>query len=265
MQSSDEAIEEAARALWEARRVGAPIPPVAERLAPRDIEAAYAVQDRNTERSLAEGRRLVGRKTGLTSVAVQRQLGVDQPDYGMLFGDMAVGDGEPIAVGRLIQPRCEAEVALVLGDDLDAPHLTVADVLSAVDYCLAAIEVVDSRIESWRIGIVDTIADNASSGLFVLGTEPRDPGSFDPRLCGMVLERRGEPVSVGAGAACLGNPFTAATWLANTMVAVGRPLLAGDLVLTGALGPLVDAAPGDVMEARIHGLGSVRVRFAREA
>lgn len=264
MRSTDSQVAQAADALWSARESGRPVAPIAGLLADGDLEAAYAVQERNTRRGLEAGRRLVGRKAGLTSRAVQRQLGVDQPDYGMLFADMAFSDGEPIPPGTLMQARCEAEIALVLADDLDAVGLTTVDVIAATDFCLAAIEVVDSRVADWKIGIVDTIADNASSGVFVLGTEPRAVGEFDPRLCGMVLERRGEPVSVGAGAACLGNPFAAATWLANTMARVDRPLRAGDLVLTGALGPVVPASPGDVFEARISGLGSVRAVFGRD-
>jgi 2-keto-4-pentenoate hydratase len=220
------------------------------------------VQEINTRRWLAEGRRLVGRKTGLTSRSVQAQLGVDQPDYGMLFADMCVPEGEEIPLSRVMQPKVEAEIAFVLGTDLDDEELTTADILSSVDYALAAIEIVDSRIANWDIRIYDTIADNASSGLFVLGNEPKSLRNFDPRLCGMVMERRGEPISVGAGAACLGSPFTAALWLAKVMARAGRPLKAGDIVMTGALGPMTAVEAGDVVEARINGLGSVRAAFA---
>lgn len=256
------AIQEAADRLARAAADGTPCAPVREILPAGDLAAAYAVQNINTDRALAAGRRLVGRKIGLTSVAVQKQLGVDQPDYGMLFADMAVGDALDIPVGKLIQPKVEAEIAFIIGQDLDSDQLTVADIMSAIDYAVAAIEIVDSRIANWDIRITDTIADNASSGLFVLGGEPRLVGDFDPRLCGMVMECRGEPVSVGAGAACLGSPFNATLWLAQKMAAVGRPLLAGDIVLSGALGPMVAVKPGDVFETRINGLGSVRAAFA---
>lgn len=257
-------IEEAARRLWDASQNGTPCAPIRDLLDDGDVDAAYAVQEINTRRGLDAGRRLVGRKIGLTSKAVQTQLGVGQPDYGMLFADMAVAEGEDIRLADVLQPKVEAEIAFVLGDDLDDDQLTVADVMSAIDYAVAAIEVVGSRVANWDIRILDTIADNASSGLYVLGSEPRILGQFDPRLCGMVMEKNGEPVSVGAGAACLGNPLSAALWLAKVMARVGRPLRAGDTILSGALGPMSPAAPGDVFEARINGLGSVRASFGKE-
>jgi 2-keto-4-pentenoate hydratase len=242
---------------------GEPIPPIRDELPEGDVAAAYRVQEVNTEHWLNGGRRLVGRKIGLTSAAVQRQLGVDQPDFGMLFADMAVDDGATVPVERLLQPKVEAEIAFVLGDDLEVPEPTVVDVIGAIDYAMAAIEIVDSRIADWRIGIVDTVADNASSGMFVLGTMPRsvhDP-DLDLRLAGMVMERHGEPLVFGAGAACLGNPLNALRWLAATMAVAGRPLGAGDVVLSGALGPMTTVTAGDRFEARISGLGSVRVGF----
>lgn len=264
MTTPKDSIAQAADLLWNATQSGTPCDPVRTLLADGDLDAAYAVQEINTKRSLDAGRRLVGRKIGLTSKAVQTQLGVGQPDYGMLFADMAVAEGEDIALSAVLQPKVEAEIAFILGDDLDDEHLTPADVMNAIDYAVAAIEVVGSRVAKWDIRILDTIADNASSGLYVLGSEPRTLGEFDPRLCGMVMEKKGEPVSVGAGAACLGNPLTAALWLAKTMVRVGRPLRAGDTILSGALGPMAPAAPGDVFEARINGLGSVRASFGKE-
>jgi 2-keto-4-pentenoate hydratase len=195
---------------------------------------------------------------------VQKQLGVDQPDYGMLFDDMAVPDGWEISRKQLIQPKVEAEVAFVLERNLDHERLTIADVLRAVAFALPAIEVVDSRIADWKIGILDTIADNASSGLYVLGATPKKLKDLDLRSAGMVMESAGEPVSVGAGAACLGDPLSAMLWLAKTMARVGRPLQAGDTVLSGALGPMAPVKWGDVFEARISGLGSVRAAFAKE-
>jgi 2-keto-4-pentenoate hydratase len=241
-----------------------PIPPIRDELPVGDVEVAYRVQEVNTEHWLAGGRRLVGRKIGLTSAAVQRQLGVDQPDFGMLFADMAVDTGAEVAAGAMLQPRVEAEIAFVLGRGLQVPEPTLADLLLAVDYALPAIEIVDSRIAGWDIAITDTVADNASSGMFVLGTTPRrlDDPALDLRLAGMVLERHGEPLVFGAGAACLGHPLHALRWLAATMVRVGRPLGAGEVVLSGALGPMIPAAAGDRFEARISGLGTVAVGFA---
>lgn len=254
-------IDAAAERLAEARATGTPCAPVRDLIG--TVEDAYAVQERLTERRLAGGHRLVGRKIGLTSRAVQEQFGVGTPDFGMLFADMAVPDGEEIPAGAVLQPRAEAEVALVLEDDLVHERHTVADVIRATAFALPAIEVVGSRVRDWDITLPDTVADNASSGMYVLGNRPVRLGDVDLRLCGMVLERRGEQASTGTGAACLGHPLNAALWLADTMVRVGRPLRAGDTVLTGALGPVVPAAPGDVFEARVEGLGDVRVAFGR--
>jgi len=255
-------IEGIASRLRDAAASGTPIAPVREALAPGGVRAAYAVQDANTERALRQGRALVGRKVGLTSKSVQQQLGVDSPDFGMLFADMAVDDGEEVAMRRVMQPKVEAEVAFVLDKDLTQEALTLPDLASAVAYALPAIEIVGSRIANWDIKLLDTIADNASSGLFVLGTEPRKLEGLDLRLCGMVMERRGEVVSLGAGAACLGHPLNAALWLARMMVEVGRPLEAGDVIMSGALGPMVAVSPGDVFEAHIDRLGCVRTAFA---
>jgi len=261
---ADKAVEAAAAAIRKAWDTGTACPPVRDSLPANDVNAAYAVQKINTDKWVAEGRRLSGRKIGLTAKAVQKQLGVDQPDYGMLFADMCYVDGEEMPAKRLMQPRVEAEVALVLERDLTASQLTLPDIIHATAYALPAIEVVGSRIAKWDIKIVDTIADNASSGLFVLGTRPVKLDAVALRLCGMVLENKGDQVSVGAGVACLGNPLTAALWLARKMVDVGQPLRAGDVIMTGALGPMAPVVPGDVLEARISGLGSVRAAFAKE-
>lgn len=242
-----------------------PIPPISGALGASDIDLAYAIQTANTAHWIADGRVPVGAKIGLTAKSVQTQLGVDQPDFGTLFADMAVNDGDTVATGRLLQPKVEAEIAFVLARPVDVARLTSAELIDAVAYALPAIEIVDSRIADWKIGIVDTVADNASSGLFVLGTSPVALADLDLRLCGMVLEKNGDPVSFGAGAACLGNPLHALGWLAATMAGLGRPLGEGDIVLAGALGPMVAVAPGDSVEARIEGLGSVRVTFGSDA
>jgi 2-keto-4-pentenoate hydratase len=242
---------------------GKPIPPIREALPEATIEHAYAIQAENTDHWLKSGRTLVGAKIGLTAKAVQKQLGVDQPDFGSLFADMAAGDGDVVAPGRLLQPKVEAEIAFVLGRAPDIARLTTAELIASIDYAVPAIEIVDSRIEGWNIRIVDTVADNASSGLFVLGTQAVKIADLDLRLCGMVLEKNGDPTSFGAGAACLGNPLHALGWLARTLHDVGRPLQAGDVVLSGALGPMVAVAPGDFVEVRIGGLGTVRVGFSK--
>lgn len=258
-----ELIEQEAEALRKAGETRTPVPPLHERLPATDVALGYAIQDANTDYWLKNGRKLVGRKIGLTSRAVQAQLGVDQPDYGMLFADMCFADGEEIPAGRLIQPKVEGEIAFVLERDLDREGMTIADVARAVAFALPAIEIVDSRVADWKIRILDTVADNASSALYVLGTVPVKLDGLDLFACGMVLEHRGEPVSVGAGAACMGNPLTSTLWLARKMVEVGRPLKAGDTIMSGALGPMVVAAPGGAYELRISGLGSVRTMFER--
>lgn len=264
MTSTPEAVRAAADRLHEAAVSGTPTAPIRDLLAAGDVAAAYAVQEINTERAIAAGRRLVGRKIGLTSLAVQKQLGVGQPDYGMLFADMARPEALDVSLADVLQPKVEAEIAFVLGRDLDGEQLTVADLFRAVDYAVPAIEIVGSRIANWDIKITDTIADNASSGLYVLGSRPVRPTDFDMRACGMVMEKAGEPVSVGAGAACLGSPLNATLWLAQVMAKAGYPMRAGDTVLSGALGPMVAVAPGDVFDVRIEGLGSVRAAFSKE-
>jgi 2-keto-4-pentenoate hydratase len=260
---SPDQIREAAQSLRDAARSGQYIPPLRERYAELDAESAYAIQRCNTEHQLAAGRRIVGCKIGLTAKAVQKQLGVDQPDFGILFDDMGWGESEAIPTSVLHQPKIEAEIAFVLGRDLAMEHPTQLDVMQAIEYALPAVEIVGSRIAGWNIRYVDTVADNASSSAYVLGSTPRKLSEFDLRLCGMAMTRRGEPVSVGAGAACLGNPLNAVVWLARTMAGLGHPMKAGDLVLSGALGPMVPVQPGDVFETRINGLGSVTAAFAQ--
>lgn len=233
-----------------------PVAPLRDGLDPNDGAGAYAVQEANTAAWLSEGRRLVGRKIGLTAPAVQAQLGVDQPDYGALFADMALPDGGTLDPARVLQPKAEAEVALVLGADLHGPGVTADDVAAATDHVRAAIEIVDSRIADWRITFADTVADNGSSACFVLGDERRPLAGLDLYTCGMVLEVDGKVASVGAGAACLGHPLNAAAWLARTI-----PLRAGDVVLTGALGPMVGIRPGQRVAAAIGGLGRVSFRY----
>lgn len=257
--------QEAAQLLRVAMQNREWLPPLRETYPGMDASDAYAIQKINTDQRVAQGRRIVGRKIGLTAKPVQQQLGVDQPDFGTLLDDMAYGDGEPVPLAALQQPRIEAEIAFVLEQDLAMEQPAAADVMNAIAYALPALEIVGSRIAAWNIRFVDTVADNASSGAFVLGASPRKLSDFDARLCGMVLSRRGEPVSTGAGAACLGNPLNAVTWLARTMARLGAPLRAGDVVLSGALGPMVAVGAGDVFDARIHGLGSVRAVFEQGA
>jgi 2-keto-4-pentenoate hydratase len=243
---------------------GPPIAPVRTALADGDVAAAYAVQMVQVRRWLEGGRRLAGRKIGLTAKAVQKQLGVDEPDFGHLFADMIYGDGEEAPSTRLQQPRIEAEVAVRLGRDLDMDQITISDVIGAVDYVAPALEVVGSRIKGWDINILDTVADNASSSLLAIGGPVRRLDGLDLVDCAMGMRINGQAVSTGKGSACLGSPLNALVWLARRARSLGSPLRAGELIMTGALGPMAPIAPGDWVEASIEGLGSVRLAIGAE-
>jgi 2-keto-4-pentenoate hydratase len=261
MASVAENIAGIAKAIREAYS-GTPIPPIRTQLIFQEIDTAYAIQEANTAHWLAEGRRIVGCKIGLTSPAVQKQLGVDQPDFGILFADMQVQSDEPVAKGRVLQPKIEAEVAFEMARDIVSAHPTAQEIADATAFVMPALEIVGSRIRNWEISIYDTIADNASSALFVLGRGKRQLNDLDLREVTMKMTRNGDVASEGRGAACLDNPLNAVAWLAAELGRRGRPLRAGDIVLSGALGPMVPANSGDVFEANIEGLGAVSARFA---
>ncbi|MDJ0962359.1 MAG: fumarylacetoacetate hydrolase family protein [Acidimicrobiia bacterium] len=256
--TAHELIERAAAQLRAAAESGQTCSPVRDIVGTStDVDTGYAIQDENTRLAIDGGRRVAGRKIGITSPAVMEQIGVDQPDFGTLFADMEFGDGVPIPAQRLLQPRAEAEVALVLEHDLDKGEHGFADIISATAYALPSIEVVDSRIADWDITIVDTVADNASCGLYVLGGRPVPLDRVDLRTIPMSMSVNETEVSTGGGAACLGHPLNAARWLADTMCARGTPLRAGDVVMTGALGPMRPMATGDRLTATFGDLGSV--------
>ena len=232
-----------------------------------DAASAYAIQQVNIEARLVEGldgapAHVVGRKVGLTSEAIQSWLKVNQPDFGTLLSDMWVPDGGVAPMRHLLQPRAEAEIAVVMNRRLAGPGLRITDVMAAVEYVLPAIEIIDSRIKDWQITFEDTVADNASSGMFVLGATPQVLPGLDLRLCGMSLWKNGVLVSTGAGVACLGHPLHAVLWLANTLGAMGSAIEAGDVVLSGALGPVTPVVAGDALMASVNGVGTCSVRFA---
>ena len=270
----DNAVAQAVERLTLAARTGVPTAPVRDVLGSTDVALAYRVQNALTAARKAAGARVVGRKVGLTSPAVQLQLGVDQPDFGVLFDEMLVPNGGEVDGGRLIAPKAEAEVAFVLSADMDGfpaglspdEPVSAADraaAAAAVDYAVAALEIVDSRVAGWDITITDTVADNASSALYVLGDKRVQVSEFAPAEVTMKLEKNGEPASSGNGAACLGDPLNALIWLARTAASFGAPLRAGDVILSGALGAMVTAEPGTEITAELSTLGRVSVSFSQ--
>lgn len=240
-----------------------PVAPLRDWLDPTDAEGAYGVQEINTRFWESQGRRIVGRKAGLTAKAVQKQLGVDQPDFGVLFDDMRVADGGNLDPARCIQAKAEAEIAFVLGADLPNADTTPAEVAAAVSAAYAAIEIVDSRIAEWKITFADTVADNGSSAFFVLADAGLPLAGLDLEGAAMTMTVNGEVASTGIGAAALGNPLNAAAWLAQTLASRGEPLGAGDILLAGALGPMVTLTPGDHIVAEVAGLGSCSFTFGK--
>lgn len=259
--SSTASVIEAAKRLTGAADSGVPCSPVRDLIGHDDVTVAYAVQSRIIETRRNAGAAVLGRKIGLTSTAVQAQLGVDQPDFGVLLDDMAYPDRATIPINRFLQPRVEAEIAFVLECDLADGDLDLAQVSAAVDYAVAALEICDSRIAGWDIRFADTVADNASAGAYVLGTERRTLAEVTPRDVTMAMTVTGQEDSTGTGAACLGDPLLALQWLAQTVRDLGEPLRAGQVILAGALGPMRPVAAGSEAIATISGLGSVAVRF----
>jgi 2-keto-4-pentenoate hydratase len=254
-------VDSVADQLLAAYRTGKTLPPLTSTYPGLTVDQAYAIQRRQADTRTDAGAGVVGFKIGLTSAAMQQQLGVDQPDYGHLFTDMLYAADSPIPTSAFLQPRAEPEIALVLAHALHGPGLSVADVLGASAYALPAIEIIDSRITDWRIGLEDTIADNASSGGLVLGGTPTAIAGRDLSLLGCVLRRNGRIQHTGAGAAVMGSPLQAATWLANTLTARGVELAAGHIVLTGSLTAAVPVQAGDSITVTLDQLGTVTAVF----
>jgi 2-oxopent-4-enoate/cis-2-oxohex-4-enoate hydratase len=237
------------------------VDPLTSRHADITVEDAYRIQQRMLSHRLAAGERVVGKKIGVTSKAVMSMLGVWQPDFGYLLDGMIYNEGEAIPMSRLIQPKAEGEIAFLLRKRLMGPGVSATDVLAATDGVMACFEIVDSRIRDWKIRIQDTVADNASCGVFVLGDSLVDPRRVDLGTCGMVLEKNGDIVGTGAGAAALGSPLNAVAWLANTLGRLGIALEPGEVILSGSLAALVPVQAGDSLHMAIGGIGGCSVRF----
>lgn len=253
--------QEIAKLLIDARKNRQAIDPIRDYIGIGDEEKAYEIQHILTQHKLDSGARIVGKKIGLTTEVVQKQLGISSPDYGVLFDDMEVLNGLSISMSKLMQPKVEAEIAFVLGEDLEDPSLTSIDLMNAIDYALPAIEIVGSRIKNWNIKATDTIADNASSSHFVVGHSPRTLDEIDMVACKMSLTVNGTEQSSGYGGACLGSPLNATLWLAKKLLSRGEVLQAGEVIFSGSLGKFADVTAGDHVEAYIEGFAKVSVHF----
>lgn len=257
---SDKAVDALGAELFEAWQNCTVIQPLRDRTG-MALEDAYRVQERYIQRRIDAGESIVGKKIGVTSKAVQDFLGVNQPDFGQLTSLMVVEEGGNMDMDQLIQPKAEAELAFVLGRDLVGPGVTAVDVLNATEYVAPCIEVVDSRIENWNIKIVDTVADNASCGMYVVGEAKASPFDVDLNLAGMVVEIDGEVITTGAGAAVQHGPANAVAWLANTLGRLGLPFRKGEVILSGSQSILLPIVAGQTMTCRVGGLGSCSVNF----
>lgn len=258
-------VNEAAEALLGAYASHAAVPPLTSRYPGMSVGDAYSVQLAQVKAWAAAGARVKGHKVGLTSAAMQRQLGVDQPDFGHLLSTMFLPAGTPADYGGFLQPRAEPEIAFVLGKPLTGPGVTVAEAIAAIDFVLPALEIIDSRITDWKITLADTIADNASSGGVVLGTRPVRPEALDLAMAGCLLFRNGEIAGTGAGGAVLGSPVNALVWLANMLGDRGTGLEAGHVVLPGSVTAAIPFGPGDTVAAAFDRIGSVSITFAEKS
>jgi len=247
--------------LYEAETTGKSILPITSEYTNLSTQEAYSIQLENINRKRKEGHTVVGKKIGLTSKAMQQLLGVNEPDYGHLLDSMNVGNGEQLSFDQVMQPKVEGEIAFILKHELRGPNVTAMDVILATDYIVPALEIVDSRIKDWKITLQDTIADNASSGFFVLGNQSTKLEEVDLEMVGMVLLKNDEVINTGVGTAALGNPIHCVAWLANRLADFDLSLKAGEVILSGALSAAVEAKEGDTFTAKFAHLGEVSVRF----
>jgi 2-keto-4-pentenoate hydratase len=257
-------VSEAAGVLLGAYSSGIPVAPLTARYPGLTLDDAYAIQQAQVAAWTAGGAVVKGHKVGLTSAAMQRQLGVDQPDFGVLTDSMFLPEGVTADYGKFLQPKAEPEIAFVLGRPLAGPRVTVAEALAAVDFVLPALEIIDSRIADWKISLTDTVADNASSGALVLGGRPVKPDALDLSLTGCLLYRNGRIEGSGAGGAVLGSPVNALVWLANTLGQRGAGLEAGQVILPGSVCAAMPFGPGDTVSAAFDRIGSVSITFSEK-
>jgi 2-keto-4-pentenoate hydratase len=255
-------VKKAAGVLLDAYSDGVPVAPPTAAYPGLTVDDAYAVQQAQVDSWTAAGARVKGHKVGLTSAAMQAQLGVNQPDFGVLLDTMFLPAGQTALVSRFLQPKAEPEIAFVLGRRLVGPGVTVAEALAAVDFVLPALEIIDSRIADWKITLPDTVADNASSGGVVLGTRPVKPSELDLSLIGCLLYRNGVIAGTGAGGAVLGSPVNALVWLANVLGARGVALEPGHVILPGSVCAAVPLGAGDTVAAAFDRIGTVSITFA---
>jgi 2-keto-4-pentenoate hydratase len=254
-------IEKIADTLLEAEKSKKAASPITQQYTDLNVTDAYNVQLEVLRRKLGEGRTVIGKKVGLTSAAMQKMLGVDEPDYGHLLDDMKIANGGKVKVSNLLSPKIEAEIGFVLGEDLQGPNVTFLDVLMATKYVVPTLEIIDSRIADWKIGLVDTIADNGSSAMVVVGDQMTAIDGIDLRSLGMIFSKNGEMLATGSGAAALGHPAHAVAWLANKLHEFGITLKAGELILPGALSAAITVKAGDTVTAQFGPIGSVTVTF----
>lgn len=247
--------------LYEALVSRRPVAAIRKREAGIQVSDAYAIQLAMIKRRMSAGESIIGKKIGVTSKPIQDQLGVYEPDFGQLTSGMVRTQEEGVDLAQLIQPKAEAEIAFVLEKDLVGPHVTAAEVIRATAYVSPCFEIVDSRIQSWDIGICDTVADNASCGVFMLGTSKARLRGFDLALAGMVIERNGELFSTSCGAAVQGSPINSVVWLANKLGALGLPFRAGEIILSGSQSTLIPISDGDTLTCRVGGVGGCTARF----
>ena len=258
---TEDQIQKLGDELFAALRSCTVVEPLTTRHPEITIDDAYGIQQRMMARRYQESEKIVGKKIGVTSKAVMNMLGVNQPDFGYLTDAMVYNEGQAIDAKTLIQPKAEGEIAFLLKKTLKGPGVSAAEVLAATEGVMACFEIVDSRVKDWKIKIQDTVADNASAGVFVLGDRLVDPRDVDLLTCGMVLEKNGDIVATGAGAAALGSPANSVAWLANTLGSRGVTLEAGEVILSGSLAIMVPCQAGDQLRVSIGGIGSCSVRF----